>query len=192
MFRGVHAPRIVGYPMKNGPTGRPTQDNSAGCESCAMTADLRLCPLRSSEDADRFAAMLAPGYFGNEDVPRQTLEQTRVFLTAHPRPDPWGAYLVWDGDTVVGVCAFKSAPDSAGAVEIAYGTSPAYEGRGYAKGMIFALFALAVRSGASMVFAHTLPGNSASNGALHREGCSFAGEVTDPEDGPVWRWEKRA
>ncbi len=41
-----------------------------------------------------------------------------------------------DGDTVVGVCAYKFQPDSAGAVEIAYGTFPAYEGRGYAKAKI--------------------------------------------------------
>ncbi len=136
--------------------------------------------------------MLAPGYFGNEVGPRQMLEQTRSFLAANPRPDPWGSYLAWDGETVVGVCAYKFAPDSAGVVEIAYGTFPAYEGRGYAKGMISALFALAVRSGATMVFAHTLAENNASNGALRRKGFSFAGEVTDPEDGPVWRWERRA
>ena len=157
-----------------------------------MTVHLRLSPLRGSEDADRFAAMLAPGYFGKEDVPRQILEQTRSFLAANPRPDPWGSYLAWDADTVVGVCAYKFPPDSAGAVEIAYGTFPAYEGRGYAKGMISALFALAVRSGASMIFALTLAEDNASNGALRREGFSFVGEVTDPEDGLVWRWEKRA
>lgn len=103
-----------------------------------------------------------------------------------------GSYLAWDSDTVVGVCAYKFQPDTAGAVEIAYSTFPAYEGRGFAKGMISALFAMAVRSGASMVFAHTLPENNASNGALRREGFSSAGEVTDPDDGLVWRWEKRA
>ena len=58
--------------------------------------------------------------------------------------------------------------------------------------MISALFALAVRSGASMIFALTLAEDNASNGALRREGFSFVGKVTDPEDGLVWRWEKRA
>ena len=58
--------------------------------------------------------------------------------------------------------------------------------------MISALFVLTVRSGASMVFAHTLAENNASNGALRREGFSLAGDVTDPEDGLVLRWEKRA
>jgi [ribosomal protein S5]-alanine N-acetyltransferase len=157
-----------------------------------MMAHLQLSPLQGSEDADWFAAMLAPGYFGKEDVPRQILEQTRSFLAVSPRPDPWWSYLAWDADTAVGVCAYKLPPGSAGAVEIAYGTFPAYEARGYVKGMISALFALAVRSGASIVFAHTLAENNASNGALRSEGFNFVGEVTDPEDGLVWRWEKRA
>ena len=99
-----------------------------------MTAHFRLSPLQGSEDADRFAAMLAPGYFGKEDVPRQTLEQTRSFLAANPRPDPRGSYLAWDADTVVGVCAYKLPPSSAGAVEIAYGTFPAYEAGGLREG----------------------------------------------------------
>ena len=51
--------------------------------------------------------------------------------------------------------------------------------------MISALFALAVRSGASMIFSLTLAEDNASNGALRREGFSFVGEVTDREDGLV-------
>ncbi len=156
-----------------------------------MATRLRLTPLRGDEDPDRFAAMLAQGYGGREDVPRQILEQTRSFLAAHPRPDLWGSYLAWDGSTAVGACAFKFPPDPSGAVEIAYTTFPAHEGRGHAKGMISALFALAARSGAALVFAHTLAQDNASNGALRREGFGFAGAVVDPEDGPVWRWEKR-
>ena len=66
------------------------------------------------------------------------------------------------------------------------------KGRGYAKSIIAALFALAVRSGASTVFAHTLAENNPSNSALRREGFSFVGEVMDSEDGLVWRWEKSA
>jgi RimJ/RimL family protein N-acetyltransferase len=157
-----------------------------------MAVRLRLSPLRGSEDADRFAAALAPGHFGDEEAPRRLLERTRSFLAANPRPDPWGSYLAWDAGAAVGVCAYKAAPDGASAVEIAYGTFPAHEGRGYVRGMIAALFALAVRSGASVVFAHTLPEGNASNGALRREGFGFAGEVANPGDGLVWRWEKRA
>lgn len=151
---------------------------------------LSLTPFRGSEDPARFAAMLAPAHFGDEAAPREILEQTRAFLEANPRPDPWGSWLAWDGDTAVGVCSYKFPPDGAGAVEIAYGVFPAYRGRGYARAIISALFDLAVRSGAATVFALTLPEDNPSNGALRREGFAFAGEVTDPADGPVWRWER--
>jgi RimJ/RimL family protein N-acetyltransferase len=40
------------------------------------------------------------------------------------------------------------------------------------------------------VIAHTLPEENASNRALRRNGFRLAGEVEDPEDGRVWRWEK--
>lgn len=134
---------------------------------------------------------MSRGYFGKEAQPRQLLEQTRTYLEANPRPDPWGGYLAWDGNAGVGTCAFKSSPDDNGAVEIAYATFPAYEGNGYAKRMICALVALARRCGATCVFANTLPQTNPSNGALRHEGFILAGEVEDPEDGLVWRWEKR-
>lgn len=153
---------------------------------------LRLTAIRASDDPDRLAALVAPGYHGKIDEPRQIFEQTRSFLEAYPRPGPWGSYLAWDGDRPVGLCAYKSAPDEAGAVEIAYGTLPAFEGQGYAQSMILALVELAMASGASLVFANTLPEPNGSNGALQRTGFAFAGEAIDPEDGLVWRWEKLA
>ena len=152
-------------------------------------AELRLIPLTGAEPPDAFGAMLAAAHFGDAAAPRELLAQTKAFLEANPRPDPWGSYLAWDGEAAVGTCAFKSAPDGAGAVEIAYYTFPAFEGRGYAKRMIAALVALAGGAGAATVVACTLPEENASNGALRREGFGFAGEVVDPEDGPVWRWE---
>jgi RimJ/RimL family protein N-acetyltransferase len=41
-----------------------------------------------------------------------------------------------------------------------------------------------------MVCAHTLPQPNDSTRVLARCGFRHAGEVTDPEDGLVWRWEK--
>ncbi len=111
-------------------------------------------------------------------------------LTRDPRPDPWGCYLAESGGEIVGTCAFKSAPDPAGTVEIAYMTFPAFEGRGFATAMAGALVELARGGGAALAIAHTLPEENPSNRALRRNGFSFAGEVVDPEDGLVWRWEK--
>jgi [ribosomal protein S5]-alanine N-acetyltransferase len=109
-------------------------------------------------------------------------------LVREPRPEPWGAYIAWDGQTPIGTCAFKWAPDTASVVEVAYMTFPAFEGRGYAKAMIAALVEAAREGGARRVIAHTLPEENASNRALRRNGFTFDGDVIDPEDGPVWRW----
>ena len=57
--------------------------------------------------------------------------------------------------------------------------------------MAAALTRIAFAAGSPLVIAHTLPQENASNRALLRNGFGFAGETIDPEDGLVWRWEKR-
>ena len=44
--------------------------------------------------------------------------------------------------------------------------------------------------GVRLVCAHTLPESPASQGVLTKCGFKFAGERVDPEDGPVWRFER--
>ena len=68
-------------------------------------------------------------------------------------------------------------------------TFPAYEGCGHAGRTIAALVRIAEAGGAAPI-AHTLPEENPSNKALRRNGFTYAGEVEDPEDGLVWRWEK--
>jgi ribosomal-protein-alanine N-acetyltransferase len=152
---------------------------------------LRLVPISKEADAAGLAAELAPSFGGDPAGALEALVQTVDLLTRDPRPDPWGSYLACDGETPVGMCAFKAAPDSAGTVEIAYMTFPAFERRGYAAAMIAALTRIAFDSGAPLVVAHTLPEENASNRALRRKGFADAGETIDPEDGLVWRWERR-
>jgi len=90
----------------------------------------------------------------------------------------------------VGSCAFKGPPTD-GVVEIAYGIDPQHRGRGYATEAAEALtrFALA-DDRVRLVRAHTLPEVSASTRVLTKCGFRHVGEVLDPEDGPVWRWER--
>jgi RimJ/RimL family protein N-acetyltransferase len=152
---------------------------------------LRLVPIGPEADTEGLAAQIAPGFGGDPAGAREILVQTVEFLTREPRPDPWGSYLAYAGDTAVATGAFKSAPDEAGTVEIAYMTFPAYEGKGYARAMVPTLYAMAIEHGAALVVAHTLPEENASNRALRSSGFAFAGGVSDPEDGLVWRWEKR-
>jgi [ribosomal protein S5]-alanine N-acetyltransferase len=104
----------------------------------------------------------------------------------------WGGYFVVDPGTreVVGTCAFKTPPIEDGTVEIAYFTYPGFEGRGYATGMARKLIELASGSAAvRRVVAHTLPETNASTRVLEKAGMNFVGEVIDPEDGRVWRWQ---
>lgn len=81
-------------------------------------------------------------------------------------------------------------PNDEGAVEIAYFTYPGFEGQGYATEMARKLIELASGSTAvRRIIAHTLPEANASTRVLERAGMTFVGEVIDPEDGRVWRWQ---
>ncbi len=117
-------------------------------------------------------------------------------LRAAPAPSPWthGVALVERATGIeVGSAAFKGPPDAAGVVEIAYGLAPAYQGRGYAREAARALSEYALgEGGATCVRAHTRVDHAASARVLAACGFAYVGEVTDPEDGLVQRWELRA
>ncbi len=105
----------------------------------------------------------------------------------------WSGYLVADADTrdVVGSCAFKTEPTKEGIVEIAYFTYPGHEGHGYATAMAAKLIALASSCPeVSTIIAHTLPRRNASTRVLEKSGLQLVGEVSDPDDGTIWRWER--
>jgi ribosomal-protein-alanine N-acetyltransferase len=157
-----------------------------------VTRVIVLEPVRATDDEEAFVDAAAPGYDGDGEVPRAIFEQTRTFLLDHPRPDPWGSYLAREGEDAVGICAFKTAPDVNGFVEIAYGTFPAYQGRGIAKQLIDLLSRMAFAAGARTVTARTLPEYNPSNSALRRQGFAYAGEAIDLEDGLVWEWHLAA
>ncbi len=90
----------------------------------------------------------------------------------------------------IGNCGYKSPPDPDGVVEIAYGIEPEHQGRGYATEGAQAMVAYAFASGTvRTVRAHTLPERNASTRVLAKCGFENVGEVIDPDDGPVWRWE---
>jgi GNAT superfamily N-acetyltransferase len=128
------------------------------------------------------------------DVVHELVGRTLVSAPVSVDELQWGGYFVVDEATreVVGSCAFKGAPTDEGTVEIAYFTYPRFEGRGYATRMAGKLIELASGSPAvRRVVAHTLPEANASTRVLERVGMTFVGEVIDPEDGRVWRWQKQ-
>jgi [ribosomal protein S5]-alanine N-acetyltransferase len=114
-------------------------------------------------------------------------------VTASTSADPWThgfAVVHRASGTVIGSCGYKGPPGPEAVAEIAYGVDSAYQGRGYATEAARALIAFAFGSGrVRLVRAHTRPRESASTRVLRK--CRFqrVGEVVDPEDGLVWRWE---
>ena len=91
----------------------------------------------------------------------------------------------------VGSGGFKGPPED-GCVEIAYGIDEPHRGRGYATTVATALtkYAFGQSSGLLKVIAHTLPEENASTKVLTKAGFMKVGEVVDPDDGPVWRWQR--
>lgn len=125
-------------------------------------------------------------------LPAETTEQLRKVvaqtLALPEAPGPWGGYLAWDGDRVIGTCAFKNAPSPGRPPEIAYFTFPPFEGRGYAAAMARELVLLARAAGVTSVIAETLPEANPSTRVLQRVGFHRAGEGVDDEVGRTWRW----
>jgi RimJ/RimL family protein N-acetyltransferase len=117
-----------------------------------------------------------------------------ALLEASSALDPWihGFVLVHRGTgSVIGKCGFKGPPGAGGVVEIAYGLATEHQGKGYATEAAEALVGYAFGSGeVSIVCAHTLPEPNASTRVLTKCGFRKIGEVIDPEDGLVWRWER--
>lgn len=144
------------------------------------------------EAPELYAATHGIGFGPHADIVQAVARQTLGFVRQNRIDVPWGSYLAVDSDTllVVGTCAFKGPPDAQGEVEVAYFTFPSHEGRGYATAMAGALRDRAAASPeVRTVRAHTLPERSASVRILEKLGFLWGGDVQDPEDGPVWRWE---
>jgi [ribosomal protein S5]-alanine N-acetyltransferase len=118
------------------------------------------------------------------------LEQVR----ATPAGDPWAlgfSIIERSSGEVVGNCGFKGPPDTDGVVELAYGISVGHRGRGYATEAAGALAGFALADGrVRRVRAHTMPDGGASARVLVKCGFEQVGEVVDPEDGLVRRWER--
>jgi RimJ/RimL family protein N-acetyltransferase len=108
--------------------------------------------------------------------------------------DPWihGFSVLHRGSgALIGTGGFKGPP-AGGIVEIAYGVVANERGKGYATEITGALVAYAFASNeVELVRAHTLPDASASQRVLLKCGFSHVGETLDPDDGLVWRFERR-
>jgi len=125
---------------------------------------------------------------------KEVSPQWLALLEASANIDPWvhGFAIRHRGSgAVIGTCGFTGPPDANGEVEIAYGIDEEHQGNGYASEAAEALvkFAYGYES-VRLLRAHTLPVANASSRVLTKCGFQKAGEIVDPNDGPVWRWVK--
>jgi [ribosomal protein S5]-alanine N-acetyltransferase len=142
---------------------------------------------------ERFGSAVADGLrdlFVSGDVSPAWIAGLRVAKAA----DVWlhGFALVEQvSQSVIGTAGFKGPPDEAGMVEIGYGMAPSFQGRGFATEAATALLEFAFNDRrVRFVRAHTRPTNNASTRVLEKSGFKRIGEVSDPDDGIVWRWER--
>jgi RimJ/RimL family protein N-acetyltransferase len=129
----------------------------------------------------------------NEQDRKQLSADWLARLAATTTADPWvlGFSVVRAAsDEVIGSCGFKGPPDADGMVEIAYGIASEHQNKGYATEAALALVQFA-RADAQVrtIRAHTIESVNASTRVLVKCGFHPCGQVVDPEDGPVFRWE---
>lgn len=119
---------------------------------------------------------------------RYTLEK----VGADPASVAWWLYLsVYKPDNLlIGMCGYKGPPDEHGMVEIGYEIIKAYRRRGLGTDVARALIANAFADDrVAVVQAHTLAKENPSAKILRACGLTRLEEVTDPDDGLLWRWQ---
>jgi [ribosomal protein S5]-alanine N-acetyltransferase len=119
----------------------------------------------------------------------------KTMRKASNRDRPWWTprlMILNSAAEVIGLIGFKGPP-SDDAVEVGYSVAPVYQKRGFATEALCAIAGHAFRFGeVRIIRAHTMPQTSPSTRVLEKSGFRKAGDVIDPEDGPVWRWERTA
>jgi RimJ/RimL family protein N-acetyltransferase len=136
--------------------------------------------------AARFGIAVVAGWSGFPEALSILLHAARA-----GGPAEWGPQLFFDDDgALVGNGGWKGPPQH-GAAELGYAVAPARQRRGIATAVVAELVERARRAGLRVVLAHTLAEENASTKVLTRCGFTKTAELDDPEEGRVWRWERR-
>lgn len=134
-----------------------------------------------------FGIEVVDGYIEFPGAIQYSVEKLRSGLV---EKEWWTYMILHKTDKLIGIGGYKGAPDYQGVVEIGYGIAPAYRGKGYATEAASILINNAINvAGVNTVLAHTLPEISASTRVLQKCGMEMVGEIIDPDDGKVWRWQ---
>ncbi|MFZ4606848.1 MAG: GNAT family N-acetyltransferase [Caulobacter sp.] len=154
----------------------------------ALYGDMLAVGLGDDVLAGTLGVAIAADWAGADAM--DAISRTRDRLDGHPELAQWWMhFIIHEADnTLIGLGGFKGEPEH-GQVEIGYEIAPGYRLRGLAteaaRGMVDHALA---DPRVSHVLAHTLPQESASTTILRRLGLQFIQALTDPDDGPIWRW----
>ena len=145
-----------------------------------MPRKFELIPIKETLDENKG--------FVNDPLCQETIYMTIDFYKKVGYAPPWIGCYVKQNNKLVGSAAFKGKPVN-GAIEIAYGTLEKYRRRGIGTAICKLLVDLALTTDPAVkITARTLPEENFSTRILKKNNFSFAGTVTDPEDGEVWEW----
>jgi ribosomal-protein-alanine N-acetyltransferase len=143
------------------------------------------------EGDGRLGALLGAAVAEGWPVFPDALPALRAMIEERPQPDGWGTvlFLLREPPTLVGMGGYKGPPSAGGTVEIGYAIAPAFRRRGLAGEAARRMVERAWEDPRVIaVEAHTLAEESASVRLLVGIGFVRVAEVTDPEEGRLWRW----
>lgn len=102
---------------------------------------------------------------------------------------PWIGYVVMSNEDIVGSAGYKGKPIE-NKIEIAYGTFPAFQGKGFGTQICRHLITLAISTDPLIeIIARTLPDNVNSIAILKKNNFTLLGTVYDKDDGYVQEWQ---
>lgn len=113
-------------------------------------------------------------------------------LNENPAHEGWWTYfpVYKETNTLIGSGGYKGAPNANGVVEIGYEIAPAYRNRGLATEFVQGLITHAFSfKEVKTIAAHTLAEINPSTRLLKACGFVKTQDLTDPEEGTLWRWE---
>jgi len=117
------------------------------------------------------------------------LEMLRALLAEIRKSHPVCAWLMVEGEEIVGLCSFTRAADGEGIPHIGYGVAESRRGRGHATRAIRLMVTEVLRDpNVRGIGAETAVANIPSQRVLEENGFAKTGTRIDVEDGEVFVW----
>ena len=157
-----------------------------------MKIPIRLIPASDVDFAELIAGRAPAGYRladgGIESA--DILSMLRRLAQSLRNAFEPAAWMIIDGDEIVGLCSLLHTPDAEGKIAIGYGIAASCRGRGHCGAAIGALVKWAtVHPQLCAIVAETAITNLPSQAVLIRNGFVQTGTRDDAEDGALYCWE---